>query len=282
MDDEVVSGVWELDPDTRLGLRIQRVRGAVSDGDWPRVVTEAEELLDEAPEHTEALGLLATALLELGDAESAAEAFEDHLSQAGPDALMLSGLAIARFESCDVMGAVEAARESIRLDPGLAEAHYTLGLSLERLGDAAEAARSFQAAHALDGPAYPFPLALTDPDIEAALQRAVTRLDPTYQDFWVGIPVRIEEEPTLAELTASPPPLPPTVAGLYEGSPPADDEEALTARPTALRVFRRNLARCGDLDEVAEQLAQVLQQEALDWLGIPPDELGDANDGPMG
>lgn len=277
MDDEVVSGVWELDPDTRLGLRIQRVRSAVGDADWPRVVTEAEELLDEAPHHTEALGLLATALLELGDAENAVEAFEDHLQGAGSDPMMLSGLAIARFENCDMMGAIEAAREAVRLDGSLAEAHYTLGLALERNGDKGEAARCFASAHTLDPTAYPFPIALTDDDVRAALGAAMESLPDSLHDFWVDVPVRIEEEPDLAELAAHPPPLPPTVAGLYEGVPPID-ETALTARPTALRLFRRNLARCGDLDEVAVQLASVLRQEALDWMGVPLDEIDDYGD----
>ena len=72
------------------------------------------------------------------------------------------------------------------------------------------------------------------------------------REFWTPIPVRIEEQPELAELIAEPPPLPPTVAGLYEGVPPLDPT-AEDRRPTALRLFRRNLARCRSLAEVAER-----------------------------
>jgi len=268
MDDEVVSGVWQLDPDTRLDLRLQRVKSAIGDADWPRVVMEAEELLDEAPEHIETLGLLATALLELGDAESAAEAFEDYLGRAGPDAVILSGLALARFESCDLMGAIEAAREAIRRDGSLAEAHYTLAMALERMGDASEAAQSFALAHMMDEVAFPLPLQLTDADLQLAVSAALSALPPPIRDFWAGIPLQVEEEPALTELTAATPPLPPTIAGMYDGVPPNDDT-VHTARPLALRLFRRNLARCGTLDEVTQQLALVLQQEALDWLGVP-------------
>jgi tetratricopeptide (TPR) repeat protein len=272
VDDELVSGVWELDPDTRSELRLNRIRTAVQQGDWPGAVIEAEELLDEEPDHAETLGLLANALLELGDAETAAEAFEDHLKQAPPDPIMLSGLAIARFESCDVVGALEAAREALRLDAGLAEAHYTLGLALDRTGDAASATQSLAAARSLDPIAYPFPIELPDADLQAALDAALAALPAPLQRFWNGVPVQVESEPDLAELTARPPPLPPTVAGLYAGHPP-DDDTALAARPTALRLFRKNLARCGSLDQVAEQLLQVLEHEALDWLGVPLEEL---------
>lgn len=272
MDDEVASGVWSLDPDTRLGLRLDRVREAVGEADWPMVVAEAEELLDEAPDHPEALGLLATALLELGDAESASEAFEDHIRAAGPDALMLSGLAIARFEACDIMGSIEAAREAVRLDGSLAESHYTLGLSLDRMGDGAEAAQCFAIARMLDPAAYPLPMELTTADVQSALAAALATAHPDIAEFWAEVPVRIEEEPSLAELTASPPPLPPTVAGLYAGNPPADPA-SMHRRPTALRLFRKNLARCATTEEVIEQLAQVLRQEALDWLGLPPERL---------
>ncbi len=282
MDDEVVSGVWEIDPDTRAELRLRRIRSAVHQADWPAAVIEAEELLDEEPTQPEALRLLANALLELGDAETASEAFEDHLKVTPePAPITLSGLAIARFESCDIVGAMEAAREALRLDSGLAEAHYTLGLALERMGEPAQAAQSLAVARSLDPLGYPLPIELPDSDLQAALDAAIAALPASLQQFWNGVAVHVEEEPDLAELTARPPALPPTVAGLYAGRPP-DDDTALTARPTALRLFRSNLARCGSLDQVAAQLVQVLEHEALDWLGVPLEEfeaLLDASEG---
>ena len=62
------------------------------------------------------------------------------------------------------------------------------------------------------------------------------------------------------------------MAGLYDGVPP-NGPEVPTSRPTALRLFRKNLARCGTLDEVVQQLVQVLEQEAMDWMGTPSDAL---------
>lgn len=105
-----------------------------------------------------------------------------------------------------------------------------------------------------------------------ALRHALPSLAPVLVEFWRDVPIQVEDEPSIEELLGARLPVPPTVAGLYAGDPPSGDE-VLTARPEALRLFRKNLARCGDLDEVSRQLALVLEQEALDWLGVPLEEL---------
>ena len=61
MDDEVQGG-WRIDDATRQALRLDRVRKALDKSDWPGAVLEVEELLDETPDHPEALFLLAEAL----------------------------------------------------------------------------------------------------------------------------------------------------------------------------------------------------------------------------
>lgn len=271
-DDELAAGQWQLDPSTRRALRLKTVRDATEEADWPRVVLEAEELLDDDPDHADALLLLGNALIELGDSENAVDVLEDHLRVADPTASVLSGLALARFETCDLVGATEAAREALRLDGSIAEAHYTLALAAERQGAHSQATTSLQTAHALDPANFPLPLDLRDEHLELALRRALPALPPPLIDFWREVPILIEDEPSIGELIASSQRLPPTVGGLYEGTPPPGDE-VLIARPTALRLFRRNLARSGSLEAVSRELAMILEEEALDWLGIPLAEL---------
>lgn len=260
--------------------RIDAVRSAAANEDWPGVVVEAEELLDLEPDHAEALLFLANASLELGDARNASAAFAHHLEHAGPSEDALSGLAVARFECCDVHGAIEAARAAVRAYPDLAEAHYTLALALERTRSGATAAAShFAAAQSLDPEAYPWPLPLDDSTLEEALIEALGSIPRSLARFWSGVPMRLEEEPTLTELIRGASPIPPTVAGMYEGRPPdlaAGPEQAFAQRPSALRLFRKNLSRCGELDRVIDQLEDLLVQEALDWLGIPLDALESA------
>lgn len=258
---------------TAVEQRLRAVRAAADTEDWPGVVLEAEELLDLDPDHPEALLFLANASLELGDPVNAAEAFAHHLEHAQPSADALSGLAVARFEACDIAGAVGAARAAVQAFPDLAEAHYTLGLALERTrGGATSAATHFAAANSLDPEAYPWPIPLDDKALEEALLEALRSIPRPLARFWSGVPMRLEEQPTLDELARGAVPIPPTVAGMYEGRPPDLDqgpEQAFEQRPKALRLFRRNLSRCGDLDQVIDQLEDLLVQEALDWLGLP-------------
>lgn len=277
MDDEVVGG-WSIDPDTRLALRLDRVRKALEQGDHATAVVEAEELLDEAPDHPDALFLLGEALLELGDAQGAVEAYEQFLQVAQPDdpahaAAALGGLAIARFEACVLSGAAEAAREAIRLAPDMAEAHYYLGLSLERVtGRQSEAVAEFVAANRLDPAAYPLPAQLDDAAWKAVVKQAMSRLHPRLITFWDDVPIRLDDLPSMDELRRADPPITPTASGLYEGEPP-DVDEAWTQKPTALRLFRRNLARLGELELIVDEVASTLENEALDWVGATLDDL---------
>ena len=161
MDDDILQG-WTLDPDTRIRMRLDQVRKLLDTMAWHEAVLEAEELLDEEPQHVPALELLAKAQLGMMDAEGAVLTWEQvHALDPTPSADRLASLAMARFDTTDLVGAVEAARESIRLDSGRAEAHFVLGLALERLpGRSVEAAQALVAASRLDPLAYPFPIRL--------------------------------------------------------------------------------------------------------------------------
>lgn len=278
MDDEVIGG-WHIDPATRVALRLDRVKKALDAGDFGSAVLEAEELLDEEPDHAEALFLLAEALLEVGDAQSAADTYVQHLAAAGADgdramrAGALAGLSVARFECIDLPGAVEAARDSLRIAPDLAETHYYLGLALERMpGGKSEALSSFVAANRLDPEAYPLPIRLDPKDWKRAIEEANRTLPGSLRKFWTGVPIELIELPDLDELRASDPPITPTVSGLYDGDPP-EEGDPWTIKPRAIRLYVGNLARLADRAEIVDEIGRTLQGEALDWLGLGEEEL---------
>lgn len=268
MDDELPTGVWSLDPETRTALRLDRVRRMLRDEDYVEAVVEVEELLDEEPDNPEGLFLLGESLLELREPSIALLAYERFVELTGGDADSLLGLAISRYEVCDLAGAAVAAREAVRLDPSRAEAHWYLGLALERLpGRRTEALQAFAAARELDPTEFPFPLRLSDSEWRGAIGMAVGRLHPRLQSFWDGIPVRLEPWPDLAELRRADPPITPAVSGLYLGEPPTEGDPWIE-RPKAMRLFRHNLERARDPHELLDQITQALQDEALDWLGV--------------
>lgn len=279
-DDEVIGG-WHIDPEMSRTMRIALVRKRLDQGEFGEAVLECEELLDENPDHPEGLFLLAEALLELGDPQSAAEAYEQQVEVAGrttdnPFSIAaLTGLAVCRFELCDIAGSVEAARDAIRLSPDLAEAHYTLGLALERIpGRKSEAVNAFAAARGLDPEAYPFPLQLDRRGWDAILAAARAKLPRKLQKFWDGVTFKIEDLPDLGELQRNDPPISPTVTGLYDGTPPEEeDEDPWFVKPLSMRLYTGNIARLGDRDAAVEEVAAVLRSEAIDWLGIGEDEL---------
>lgn len=281
MDDHITQG-WALDPEMRVAMRLEQVRKHVDAMAWHEAALEAEELLDEQPNHVEALELLARAQLGMMDAEGSAQSWEQVLSlDPTPRADRLASMAMARFDICDLVGAVEAAREAVRLDPSLGEAHYVLGLALERLpGRSVEAAQALLAANRLEPLAYPFPIRLDTQGWEQALTTAMLHVMPQVRELWEGVPVRLPQYPDLEMLRANTPPVSPRIPGMFQGQPPAeDDAEALedpwSRSPDGLLLFTANLARVHDLEELVERLADVLEQEALVWVGADPWGLDD-------
>jgi tetratricopeptide (TPR) repeat protein len=271
MDDGVVGSGWSIDPDTRIQLRLERVRALIRDLAWSDAVLEAEELLDEHPDHPEGLFLLGEALLELGDWELAHAVYQHRVSLDGGDVGSLVGLAVASFHLCDLPATTELAREAVRRDPGNAEGHYYLGLALERTGRTSDAATELAAAAQLDSARFPLPVSLKRKDWEGLIAQAVDELPPRLQAFYARVPFRIEELPSLEELRSHQPPLSPTVGALYTGDPPSEDDP-FDSPPEAIRVFTRNLARAGTVEGAAVELRNALQDEALDWLGEDHDE----------
>lgn len=267
MDDEIRQG-WSLDPQTRLQLRLDQVRKLVERLVWSEAVLEAEELLDEVPDHIEALELLARAQIGMMDAEGAALTLEQlHGLDPTWTAVRLSSLAMARLDTCDLVGAAEAARETLRLDPGSAEAHFVLGLALERLpGRGTESAQAFVAANRLDPLAYPFPKQLDGAGWEQALTTAMMQLPPVFRELWEGVPVRLPRYPDLDKLREATPPMSPRLLGMFVGEPPTEGNPFDT-KPDGLMLYTENLGRVSSLDELIERIADVLEQEALVWIG---------------
>jgi len=273
MEDEIPNGVWRLDESTRVALRLEAVRKSIAQRAFETAMLEAEELLDESPDQPDALFLLGEASLELGQPEVAVEAYEAALRNGAAGFPPTIGLALARYDMGRMIEAAEIARKASSMAPDEPEAHHVLGLALERLpGRAADALSHLTAAQRLDPERYPFPLRMRPVDWERAFTRATDRLHPDLAEFWEGIPVRWEEFPSLEEISTGNTPIRPTVGGIYVGDPPESDDP-WSVRPAALRLFTRNLARAPTREDLVDDLAAVLHNEALDWLGWTEEDL---------
>jgi tetratricopeptide (TPR) repeat protein len=268
-DPHEFSGSWTIDTETRMQLRLQRLEQAVANCDLTNAVVEAEELLDEQPDHPKALRILAECLLELGDALGALNVYF-HLADIGhADIEILLRSTAAAFESCQLQLGADYARRVLQQAPESGEAHYYLGLCLERLqGQSARAASAFLAAYHLDPEVFPLPMSVNDNDWEKFIERAIRQSAGNVREFWSGIPVILEDLPSIEESREAVPPIPPNVLGLYVGSPP-ETNDPWKDRPEGLRLFRKNLVRCVDSNDLVESLITLLAEEAAGWLGLP-------------
>lgn len=266
MTDDVVGGGWQIDPATRSALRIDRARRAMWRREFRDAVVELEELLDEDHDHADALGALAECLMELREFAAAAAAWS-HLEGlgVGDPATRLQG-AWCAFEVCDFEAADAGAARATTEAPWLAEAWFLRGLCADRADQPDAARRYHEAAHRLSPLNHPFPIEMDDLAWAEVVTEAFQSLPPDLQEFWNGTPVRLEQLPTDDDLRSADPPLSPRLVALYEGEPPDDDTGV--ERPTAVRVFRRNLAYAESIDSMIDRLSWTLEQEALDWLGV--------------
>ncbi len=259
--DDTGSGPWRMDSHTRAEMRNLAARRSLASGDAARAILEAEEALDEAPQDADALLIVAEAELALERPLVARRA--------------LAGLTTARawtlraeacWGSADLLGTVEAGCAALAAGPETAALHDRVGAALERLsGREAEGREHRSRATEMDAASFPPPLGLDARAFETATASAVKRLKGRLARLWRDVPMRLEPWPTLEDLHSESPPLHPDVDALYEGEPPEPGEGDV--RPTALRLFRRNLDYAADASEVADRVFQALVDEGTAWLG---------------
>ncbi|MCB9758853.1 MAG: tetratricopeptide repeat protein [Alphaproteobacteria bacterium] len=264
---------WSVNAAAIAALRLQQARTALERGDPQAAIVEAEELLDVEPDNPEALLLVGDAALEMADPPGAHAAYQRYVELHPDDPVALSGLAVACFELTLLEQCVEAAQKAVGLDTHLAESWYFLGMALERLGHPGPAQDAFRRAARLDPDAYPLVTPLSDVAWDAALDEAMQMLPVDLRSWYLQVPLRIEWYPTLADLRAVHPPLPPTSSALYDGVPP-DEGDPWKAPPSAVRLYRGNLQRVAALEgDLPLRIAEALRHEALDWLALPADAL---------
>ena len=126
------------------------------------------------------------------------------------------------------------------------------------------------AAYHLDAEAFPLPVHIQDNDWQDLIEQAMLQCTGNVREFWSGIPMLIEDFPSLEEARVATPPIPPNVLGLYIGEPP-ENGDPWQVRPEGIRLFRKNLVHCVDKEDLVTSIATLLAEEAAGWLGLPVD-----------
>jgi tetratricopeptide (TPR) repeat protein len=207
--------------------------------------------------------LAGTAENQLGRSRDALLHLDQGLRLAPRDVDLLYERGVALFELCRFASARRAFESVLRRSPDDAWALHHLGLIAERSGDEARARTLISRAARLAPRELRVPAEMDRAAFEAEARRAVAELPPAEREALAGVPVTVEEIPSLADLTAVDPPLSPSILGLYRGPPlgePCLPEDGPVCRSVVL--YRRNLLRfAADRDQVAEQLRVTLLHE---------------------
>jgi tetratricopeptide (TPR) repeat protein len=219
----------------------------------------------------------AAALDDLGRASEALPHAERAVTLKPDEPAALSERGYALFELCRFDEAKTAFEAALAVAPDDAWAINQLGLLAERRGEAARAAALLGRAHALEPGEFPPEVPVTEQAFRAEVERAVAELPPAERRDLAGVPVQVADLPSLADLTASQPPLSPTILGLFRGPPldePCQPEDGDPCRSIVL--YRKNLSRFArDRTELDRQIRVTLTHELGHLRGEDDDALRD-------
>jgi tetratricopeptide (TPR) repeat protein len=178
-----------------------------------------------------------------------------------PDALYERGVAL--YELCRFAESERALSRVLQKSPDDAWAIHYRGLLAERAGDEARAQVLFKKALELAPSDFKPEVAADRRAFDAEIKRAVAALPVAEQRALREVPIQVEDLPAMADLTATDPPLSPSILGLFRGPPenePCDPGEGPRCR--AIVFYRKNLARFArDQQELTEQVKVTLLHE---------------------
>ncbi len=164
------------------------------------------------------------------------------------------------------LGRLDRAEEA--LDGGLshsetrAEAHYFIGVTLDRGGDVVSARRHLARSLELERERRPAYASIRDEDLGDLIDQALKRLSPAEQQLLHDAPLTLLDLPPL-ELVAEgfDPRCPAFASGAGQG------REGRGAQVTHIFIYRRNVERVGPhWDTMADALRLALEQELEDLL----------------
>ncbi len=242
-----------------------------------RTVELCEPLLGEDKVEPHVLVLMGDAMQDLGYSDGAAQFYDTALQYVPgmPEAMV--GLGVSLYEQLKLEEALTVLQTAVEADDTRADAHFFLGLVLERLDDQTGARRAFERARTLDPETYPAPLDLSVEEFEKVVEEVLTSLPPRLRDYLANVPISVAEIPSDEDLRAEDPPLSPSLWGLFRGqSLPEQIEDPWAHVPSEIVLYRGNLQRAvRTREELLEEIKITLQHEIAHYLGLDEEEVAD-------
>jgi predicted Zn-dependent protease with MMP-like domain len=205
------------------------------------------------------------------DVEGARAALSAAEELAGPDDPDVGyGRALIAWEVGELEPAVSELKRVLELDPEFADAHHTLGLLLEELGDEQGMVHHFLRTRALDAKADRDRTLGTQEDvdrIERVARQTLEALPPEFASRLSSVPVLLESRPSRSLVESG---FDPRAYGLFEG--PEHGQDDIPA-PTRVVLFTSNLLASFSGDELDEQVELTVLHELGHYFGLDEEDM---------
>jgi Flp pilus assembly protein TadD/predicted Zn-dependent protease with MMP-like domain len=214
--------------------------------------------------------LEAQALNDLGRSDEALERVDAALRIAPGRGDALHEKGVALFDLSRFADAKSVLQKALAAQPDDAYTHQMLGLTMEALGEPADAELA-KAVQLAPGELFP-PVMISVEEFQKEIDAVIATLPPERKARVQAIKVEIADLPDPADLKAVTPPFPPTILGLYRGPvgrTPAPGDEA-----PSIVLYRKNLGRAVKTrTELTEQIRDTLLHEIGHLEGLDEDDL---------
>jgi Flp pilus assembly protein TadD/predicted Zn-dependent protease with MMP-like domain len=216
--------------------------------------------------------LEAQALNDLGRSDEALERVDSALRIAPDRGDALHERGVALFDLSRFADARVAFQKALVTQPQDAYTHQMLGLSLEQVGEVAQADIELAKAIELAPHELTAPVLIPVDEFQKEVDDVIAKLPTERRAHVKSIKVEIVDLPDPTDLKAVQPPFPPTILGLYRG--PVGRVHQPGDEPPSIVLYRKNLARAVKTrGELSEQIRDTLLHEIGHLEGLDEDDL---------
>jgi predicted Zn-dependent protease with MMP-like domain len=234
-------------------------------------MTDQDALSDEELDELEGILAELERCLSDEDIEGARAALAAAEEIAGPDDPDVGyGRALISWEVGELEQGVAELKRVLELDPDFADAHHTLGLLLEELGDEQGMIHHFLRTRALDAKLDRERVEPTPDDvdrIERVARQTIDDLPDEFASLLRSVPILLEPRPSRALVEAG---FDPRAYGLFEGPEHGEDD---VPAPTRVVLFTSNLLSSFSGEELDEQVEVTVLHEVGHYFGLDEDDL---------
>jgi predicted Zn-dependent protease with MMP-like domain len=264
-------------PDATVVEILEHAELALQSGDPEAAMASCRLALELDERCDQAMFLMGEAYRDLGSVEGAMDSYRRCVLTAPRRADAWTALGTMQLFVLQLDESLRALNRALREDPSNPDAWYARGLLRERRENWEGADRDLARAARLDPSTYPFPVPLSDEELEQAVEEVLESLHPSLREYLANVAILVEEVPSDEILYQYDPPLSPgELLGYFSGHSLLERsmEDPWSHLPAAIVLFRRPLQRYAHTQEqLVRELRTTIYHEVGHFLGLDEDDL---------